>query len=374
MTGHRRTVLSTDGLRGCLIQAVSVGLFCFGPVFLSVSSAADPVDRSPPSSLSPEWTKLWPMIVAQGQLSKSIVLPAPNDLKGWTSFRQRVEKLIEPSVPGVISGYGVGVQSAKLNEVPVLWITPRNWVDDGRILIYVHGGGFTNLSARSTLSASALMANRSGIRVVSVDYTPAPAARWREITDQVTSVYRALLKSGQRSDGIGLWGDSAGGSIAAGTALKLRDQGLPLPGAVMLWAPWADVAMQGDTYTTLAAADPLLAVPSLKASAAAYADPADQKNPYVSPVYGNYAKGFPPTLVQGGTREILLSDSIRQYQAMVQSGVPAVLDLYEGMVHVFQPMAPDSAEGRAAMARAVAFWDLHLRRGPAAGAEPGQRP
>jgi monoterpene epsilon-lactone hydrolase len=265
-----------------------------------------------------------------------------------------------PYVPAIISAYGITVESASLGGVPVLSVTPKGWVDDGRILIYVHGGAFTFLSARSTLFESGLMANRSGMKVVSVDYTPAPAARWREITDQVIAVYQAILKSGHESDQIGLWGDSAGGSIAAGSTLKLRDEGLPLPAALVLWAPWSDVSMAGDTYSTLADADPSLNVPDLRASAAAYADAADQKNPYVSPVYGDYSKGFPPTLIQGGTREIFLSNCVRQYQAIAQAGMPATLDLYEGMVHIFQPIAPDSPEGRAALHNTVDFLNDHL--------------
>jgi epsilon-lactone hydrolase len=70
--------------------------------------------------------------------------------------------------------------------------------------------------------------------------------------------------------------------------------------------------------------------------AAAYANPSDQKNPYVSPVYGNFSGGFPPTLIQGGTKEILLSDFVRLYQALDQAGIPVKLDIYEGMPHVFQ--------------------------------------
>ncbi len=255
----------------------------------------------------------------------------------------------------------MAVDPGTLGDVPILSITPKGWIDDGRILIYVHGGGFTSLSAKSTLFESALMANRSGLKVISVDYTPAPAARWSQITDQVVSVYQAALASGHEPDQVGLWGDSAGGSIAAGATLKLRDKGLPLPAALVLWAPWSDVSMAGDTYTTLADADPSLNVADLRASAAAYADAADQKNPYVSPVYGDYSKGFPPTLIQGGTREIFLSNCIRQYQALSQAGVPATLDLYEGMVHVFQPIAPDSPEGRAAINKTVDFLNDHLR-------------
>jgi acetyl esterase/lipase len=78
--------------------------------------------------------------------------------------------------------------------------------------------------------------------------------------------------------------------------------------------------MSGDSYTTLGQSDPLLDVPGLKASGTAYADPADQRNPYVSPVYGDYSKGFPPTLIQGGKHEMFLSNCVRAPVPGARSG------------------------------------------------------
>jgi acetyl esterase/lipase len=346
--------------------AVAGALLCAAP-FAYPAGAAEANDN-PPSTVSSEWKTVWPSVIKRAK-SDHGRLPAPDNLSAWASAYTTLEKALQAAEVGVPAAYGVTVEPGTLNGVSVLSITPKIWTDDGRILIYIHGGAFTFLSARSTIFESALMANRSGIKIVSIDYTPAPWARWREITDQAIAVYRAILKEGHNSDQIGIWGDSAGGSIVAGATLKLRDQGLPLPGAIILWAPWSDVSMAGDTYATLAAADPLLNVARLRTSASAYADPIDQKNPYVSPVYGDYSKGFPPTLIQCGTREIFLSNCVREYQAISQAGISSTLDVYEGMVHVFQPMAPDSPEGRAAMAKSVAFWNSHLRIGHASAAK-----
>lgn len=97
----------------------------------------------------------------------------------------------------------------------------------------------------------------------------------------------------------------------------------------------------------------------LASAAKAYAAPEDQKNPYVSPVYGDYSKPFPPTLVQAGTHEMFVSNAVRQYQAILGGGGEAVLDLYEGMPHVFPAMAPTAPETLTAISRAAAFF---LRR------------
>jgi monoterpene epsilon-lactone hydrolase len=152
----------------------------------------------------------------------------------------------------------------------------------------------------------------------------------------VVSVIQALKDQGYSLDDIAMYGDSAGGGLVAGSVLKMRDEGIGMPAALVLWSPWTDVTGIGDTYFTLRNADPFLDVELDRNSADAYANPSDQKNPYVSPVYGNFSNGFPPTLIQGGTKEMLLSDFVRLYQALDQAGIPVKLDIYEGMPHEFQ--------------------------------------
>ena len=116
----------------------------------------------------------------------------------------------------------------------------------------------------------------------------------------------------------------------------------------------------GDTFTTLEDAEPFLVYElHIENSADAYADPADQKNPYVSPVYGDFSKGYPPTLIQGGTKEILLSGFIRLYQAIDVAGQPVKLDLYEGMPHVFQAI-PGLPESAITLGKVDAFLKEHL--------------
>ena len=141
----------------------------------------------------------------------------------------------------------------------------------------------------------------------------------------------------------------------------MRDKGFGMPAAVVLCSPWADITDSGDIAVTLKHAEPMyLYERHLKPSADAYADPKDQKHPYVSPVYGDYSKGFPPTLIQGGTKEIFLSNFVRQYQALDAAGQTVKLDLYDGMPHVFQPRLADAPEGKAALKKMKAFLDQHL--------------
>lgn len=291
-----------------------------------------------------------------------MVLPGPNDLKGWKKAQQKIENDFSKINQTVIQEYEPTIDQKQVGDIFVLDIKPFGWRDNGKVLVYVHGGGYTLFSPESTLFSSVPLAQDTGYRVISVGFTLAPFARFNEITDQVIFVIKALLKRGYTSKNIAIYGDSSGAALAAGSVLKMIDNGMETPAAVVLWSPWSDITETGDTYQTLKDADPLLNYDdALSKSAAAYADPNDQKNPYVSPVYGDYSKGFPPTLIQGGTKEIFLSNMVRLYQAMDRAGVIVKLDLYEGMWHDFQAFNYDMPESRLARDKVKVFMETYVK-------------
>jgi monoterpene epsilon-lactone hydrolase len=288
-------------------------------------------------------------------------LPAADDLKAWETAWRETEGLFGQANEAAVKKYQPTITEKKFGGVPVFDIKPKEWRDNGRALVYTHGGAYTLLSAKSTLMSAIPVAHDTGLRVISVDYTTAPFSKFDMTTDQVITVMEVLRGDGYRLDDLAVFGASAGGALAAGTVLKMRDKGLGLPAAVVLWSPWSDITETGDTYHTLRNADPVLSHAGLlKSSADAYADPKDQKNPYVSPVYGDYRKGFPPTLIQGGTKEIFLSNFVRHYQALDNAGIPVKLDLYEGMWHVFQAVYLDLPESELARGKMAAFLKKHL--------------
>jgi acetyl esterase/lipase len=206
------------------------------------------------------------------------------------------------------------------------------------------------------------VANKTGLQVISVDYTLAPTSKWNQTTGEILSVIRALINQGYSMDDIAMYGDSAGGNVVTGSVLKMRDTGMGLPSAVVLWSPWLDLTGKGDSYITLDGDDPFSSYnATLKNMAGAYANPPEQENPYASPVYSNFTKGFPPTLLQLGTKEILLSDSVRFYQALDQAGIPVKLDIYEGMPHVFQGYMFNTPESDLAITKMSNFLDEHLK-------------
>jgi epsilon-lactone hydrolase len=300
---------------------------------------------------------------------QGISLPGPNDVEGWKKIRSYVPPQLraiakDPEnskrTSDTAKHYPSTSKKESLGGVPVVDITADNWRENGKVLVYVHGGGY--VTGGPEFGLGGWVSGETGLRIVSVGYTLAPEKKWDQISDEVVSVLHALEEKGYAPKNIAVLGDSAGGGLAAGAVLKMRDRGLGIPGALVLWSPWTDITETGDTYLTLRRADPLLNYELLlKKAADAYADPRDQKNPYVSPVYGDYSKGFPPTLIQGGTKEIFLSDFVREYRAIDSAGRVAVLDIYEGMPHVFQGTFFGTAEAEQAMIKMKKFLGIYLK-------------
>jgi monoterpene epsilon-lactone hydrolase len=127
----------------------------------------------------------------------------------------------------------------------------------------------------------------------------------------------------------------------------------------VLLSPVTDLASEGDTNVTLASVD-YLDPRMLRLAYRAYASDGRLDHPFVSPVHGDFTRGFPPVLFQVGTRELLLSDSVRLHRAVRAAGQASRLELYEGMPHVFQSLLADAPEGKAAWAEIAAFWAEHL--------------
>lgn len=313
-----------------------------------------------PDTVSPEARKYLASLPDPATLPAT---PASDDVAGWKKAWEEGEKLSEPKVQATLKRFGPTVVERKLGGVPVLDITPRGWKESRKLLLHAHGGAYTMYSAHSRLQSSVPAAAATGLRVISIDYTLAPAGKWPQVTDQVLAVFDALRKDGHALADLAIYGESAGGGLAAGAVLKMRDKGLGMPAAVVLWSPWADITDRGDSAITLKNFEPVyLYEKHLKPSADAYADPKDQRHPSVSPVYGDFTKGFPPTLIQGGTRELFLSHFVRLYRAIDGGGQSAVLDLYDGMPHIFpvRPELADALETRTALKKMAGFLKRHL--------------
>ena len=310
------------------------------------------------TTISAQGRELYANLPEKSQMPAS---PAIGDLPGWRALRLEIEKIETAKTDELLARYSPEIIKTEMAGIPVLDIRPEAWVDNGKVLLHTHGGAYTLFSAASSLTSSIPMANDSGLRIISIDYTLAPEAKWQAIVEEVIAVIKALQQQGYAMQDMAIFGESAGGSLAAGVTLKLRDEGMGMFAAVIMWSPWSDITESGESYTTLREADPAYYYDRhLQSSANAYADAKDQKHPYVSPVYADYSKGFPPSLIQGGTREIFLSNFVRHYQAIDNAGQIVKLDLYEGMPHVFQALDPEMPESKQARKKVKDFLDRYL--------------
>jgi monoterpene epsilon-lactone hydrolase len=295
---------------------------------------------------------------ARGVLAALPATASPQTLAEFDAAAARGAALAEQLTRAALDHLAPTVTAQTYGGVGVLKVQPQHYRDDNTAILYIHGGGFVQGSARGNLLTAALAAATANRRVISIDYTLAPRGTFTTILEEVAAVWVALLRE-RPARSIGLLGDSAGGCIAAAAALMLRERGLPLPASLILLSPVTDLSGEGDTNVTLAPVD-YLDAGLFEVARRAYAPQADARDALVSPVHGDFTLGFPPVLLQVGTRELLLSDSVRLHRALRAAGQRSRLELYEGMPHVFQPFLADAPEGQAAWAEMAAFWAEHL--------------
>lgn len=287
---------------------------------------------------------------------RSARIPAAADLSGWDELFRRQEAAVEPANARALDRYRPTLGSRRLADLETVVVTPAvRPAVDARI-IFIHGGAFTLFSARSTLFASVPLAHDLGLELWSLDYPRAPRSRHDRTVALVTEALAAACADGTR---VLLVGDSAGGGLALAATRRLVERDSVRPGAICLWSPWIDLACDGNAHSELDAMDPVLRrVPDLERAALAYAPQAKLRDPEVSPLHASFTANFPPTLIQCGTREILLPDARRLLELLLGAGVQAQLDVQAGMVHSYPAVLPDVPESRRARSRLRRFFQL----------------
>ena len=288
-------------------------------------------------------------------------LLVPQSADQWRSAIALRAESQTVSLDELASDLNLTITRDMIAGVAVHRVVPNDVVLGKGLFIYVHGGAYVFGGGDASVGEGALIAARSGITAISIDYRmppddPHPAA----VTD-LEMVYRVLLETHDATN-IGMGGTSAGGGLSMAAVHHFKALGLPIPGALYLGTPWADLTKTGDTMFTLEGIDRVLVTYDgiLEAAALLYADGEDLKDPLLSPVYGDLA-GFPATYLVTGTRDMFLSDTVRVHRKLRNSGVEADLNVYEGLSHAEYAFVAGSPEHEATYRELAEFLRRHLK-------------
>jgi acetyl esterase/lipase len=329
-------------------------LSALGLFVVSSAMGQAPASKQPPTTVQPPASQDSATFDADGTAHITRVVPEPSmispEARKWldsTTHSQHGPQTLEQrraatdewrarDSADALKQYPVTIKETTIAGVKVDSITPLQVPQENlhRVLINLHGGGF-NSDSGSRIEGDPI-ANLAKIRVVSVYYRLAPEYPFPAAVDDVVAVYKDLLKT-YKPKSIGIFGTSAGGILTCEVAVKLKQLGLPLPGAMAILSALGDFSRVSDSKQLFT----LDGLPgSLKPTDPAhlpddqYVGKTDRRDPVLSPLFADL-KGMPPTLFVSGTRDLLLGDTSTMHRAMLHAGVDARLVVFEALPHAF---------------------------------------
>ena len=260
---------------------------------------------------------------------------------------ERAEKVF-PTPPDV------KVERVNVPAAPAEWLRPPS-ATPGRVVLYLHGGGYVIGSPRSHRHLAAAIAGAAGASALLLDYRLAPEHPFPAAVEDATAAYRWLLDQAIAPERIVIAGDSAGGGLTVAALLALREARVPLPAGGVCISPWVDLTCSGASYATKAAADPIVRRAGVEEMARAYLGATPPRTPLASPLFADL-RGLPPLLIHVGSDEVLLDDAVQLAERAKAGGVDATLEIYDRMIHVwhwFLPMLDEAQTAVEAIGRFV---------------------
>jgi acetyl esterase/lipase len=320
------------------------------PLQVPAKSLPVPTDVSPEmqkliaAPRNPNWDHLWK---TGEEWRKAADAQAAKAVQALPALRQRLH---------------VSVKADTIDGVRVFIVTPDDIPPEhkDKVLIHVHGGCYVLFPGESGTSEAIMMAGFGHFKVISVDYRMPPEAYFPGALDDAMTVYKAVLKSTDPKN-IAVFGTSAGGALTLEMMLRAKQLGLPMPGAIAPGTPMSDATKTGDSFYTNEMVDNVLVSRdgSCDAATVVYAHGHDLADPLISPVYGDM-HGFPPAILTTGTRDLLLSNTVRVHRRLREAGVDAQLQVFEGESHAQYEFDDQAPETREAFGEITAFFDRHL--------------
>ncbi|CAN7439799.1 alpha/beta hydrolase [Phenylobacterium sp. LjRoot225] len=258
--------------------------------------------------------------------------PALGDLTSWRAYAAAVNQAMLGPMQAMAAKVPAEVEEIDAGGARVFVVTPHSVAaDDRRVYLDIHGGGFIVGGGENCRALAVVQAGVLGARVWSVDYRAPPDHPHPTPLDDCLAAYRALLKA-RRPEEIIIGGASAGAHLTAALILRARDEGLQLPAGCVLLTPALDLTNSGDSFETHKGLDAVLTGDMMSINRL-YAAGHDLTHPYLSPLFGDFTKGFPPTFLSAGTRDLFLSNAVRMHRALRAAGVAAELHVIEAASH-----------------------------------------
>ncbi|PVX81295.1 alpha/beta hydrolase [Paraburkholderia unamae] len=288
-------------------------------------------------------TALRRLVDEQGvPLNSRHVMPALDDVDAWMQVKANASAHYAAALEPLARQLRASVETVQVGHAVVHIATPVDPLSEDCAYIDLHGGALVFGGGAACRVGAQMQADRLRIRCYGVDYRMPPEHPYPAALDDCMAVWSHVL--GQYApENVVVGGRSAGGNLAAAMTLRARDAGLPLPAALVLLSPEVDLTESGDSFQTNQWVDVVLPG-SLMANNLLYANGADLAHPWLSPLFADFSKGFPPTFLQSGTRDLFLSNTVRLHRALRRARIPVELHVFEAMPHGGFMGAPEDRE------------------------------
>jgi epsilon-lactone hydrolase len=230
----------------------------------------------------------------------------------------------------------------------------------GRVVLYLHGGGYFFCSPKTHRSITADLADLTQSNVLALRYRLAPEHPFPAALEDAVQAYRWLLEMGYSPDAISIAGDSAGGGLALALLVYLRDHQVPLPCSCVCFSPWTDLAATGPSLDHNDKRCLMFSGDGIRRARMLYVGDSDPYNPLISPLYADLA-GLPPLLIHVSDNEVLLDDSTRLAEKARRSKVDVELKIWQDLPHVWQLFKISLPESTASLRLAAGFLLRNLK-------------
>lgn len=250
----------------------------------------------------------------------------------------------------------IQIREFQIKDREAEWVSVTRAHMKKYVILYCHGGGYSTGSRLYARTLTTKLAETTSMDVLAFDYRLAPEHPYPAACEDAMKAWDYLMLLGYGARDVIVAGDSAGGNLALSLVLKLKKEQRLLPRGLVLLSPWTDLTASGKTHTTRALVDPVLDADYLRKMTENYAAGRELTDPLISPLFGDF-EGFPPTYIQVGDNEMLLSDSTMLHKKLVAANVSAKIDVFKGMWHVFQ-MSPFKTAGEAMEKNAEFIYDI----------------